>query len=437
MKNIGIGLIGFGTIGAGVAKILLDNDKTISSRLGAKLELKKIADLDITTDRGVSVPAGILTTAVDEVIGNPEIDIVIELIGGYEPARTFVDRALKSRQSVVTANKALLAKFGNELFATAKENGVDLYYEASVAGGIPIIKTMREALAGNQINSVCGILNGTCNYILTKMGDEGADFDEVLKTAQELGYAEADPTFDVEGIDTAHKLAILTSLAFATEIDFEKIYVEGISNIKPVDFAFAKEFGYKIKLLAIAKKEAGRIEARVHPTMIPKEHMLAKIDDVFNAVFINADALGPSLYYGQGAGMMATASAVVGDLVDIARNINSDNLRRIPDLSFQENQINPGNYRPMDEISSQYYLRFSAHDKTSVLSRIAGILGSHEISIASVIQQGGGDGDAATVPVVMQTHKALEKNLRSALNEIDQLDIIAAPTAVIRMESDL
>ncbi len=437
MKNIGIGLIGFGTIGAGVAKILLDNDKAISSRLGAELELKKIADLDITTDRGVRVPNGILTTAVDEVIGNPEIDIVIELIGGYEPARTFVERALKSRQSVVTANKALLAKFGNELFAAAKKNGVDLYYEASVAGGIPIIKTMREALAGNQINSVCGILNGTCNYILTKMGDEGADFADVLKTAQELGYAEADPTFDVEGIDTAHKLAILTALAFATEIDFEKIYVEGISNIKPVDFAFAREFGYKIKLLAIAKNEAGRIEARVHPTMIPKEHMLAKIDDVFNAVFINADALGPSLYYGQGAGMMATASAVVGDLIDISRNINSNNLRRIPDLSFQENQIKPGNYRPMEEISSQYYIRFSAHDKTSVLSRIAGILGSHEISIASVIQQGGGDGATTTVPVVMQTHKALEKNLRSALNEIDQLDIIAAPTAVIRMESDL
>ncbi len=437
MKNIGIGLIGFGTIGAGVAKILLENKQTISDRLGAELELKKIADLDITTDRGVTIPDGILTTAVDEVIGNPEIDIVIELIGGYEPARTFVERALQSRQSVVTANKALLAKFGNELFATAKENGVDLYYEASVAGGIPIIKTMREALTGNQINSVCGILNGTCNYILTKMGDEGADFAETLKTAQELGYAEADPTFDVEGIDTAHKLAILTSLAFATEIDFEKIHVEGISDIKPVDFAFAKEFGYKIKLLAIAKNEGGRIEVRVHPTMIPKEHMLAKIDDVFNAVFVNADALGPSLYYGQGAGMMATASAVVGDLVDIARNINNNNLRRIPDLSFQKSRIKPGNYRPMSEISSQYYIRFSAHDKTSVLSRIAGILGNHKISIASVIQQGGGKGDTAAVPIVMQTHKAREKNLRSALSEIDQLDIIAAPTAVIRMESDL
>ena len=437
MKNINIGLIGFGTIGAGVAKILLENDKAISGRLGAELKLKKIADLDITTDRGINVPDGILTTEVNEVIGNPEIDIVIELVGGYEPARTFVERALKSRQSVVTANKALLAKFGNELFATAKENKVDLYYEASVAGGIPIIKTMRESLAGNRINSVCGILNGTCNYILTKMGDEGADFNDVLKTAQKLGYAEADPTFDIEGIDTAHKLALLTSLAFATEIDFEKIHVEGISDIKPVDFAFAREFGYKIKLLAIAKNEDNRIEARVHPTMIPKEHMLAKIDDVFNAVFVNADALGPSLYYGQGAGMMATASAVVGDLVDIARNLNNDNLRRIPDLSFQDDQIKPGSYRPMSEISSQYYIRFSAHDKTSVLSRIAGILGNHKISIASVIQQGGGDGDTVTVPIVMQTHKALEKNLRSALTEIDQLDVIAAPTAVIRMESDL
>ncbi len=437
MKNINIGLVGFGTIGAGVAKVLLENHEVISARLGAELKLKKIADLDITTDRGVTIPDGILTTDIDQVIGNPEIDIVIELIGGYEPARTFVERALQNRQSVVTANKALLAKHGNELFSTARENGVDFYYEASVGGGIPIIKTMRESLAGNNITSVCGILNGTCNYILTKMGDEGADFDAVLKNAQELGYAEADPTFDVEGIDTAHKLAILTSLAFSCSIDFAKIHVEGISNIKPVDFEFAREFGYKIKLLAIAKNEAGRIEARVHPTMIPKEHMLAKIDDVFNAVFVNADALGPSLYYGQGAGMMATASAVVGDLVDIARNLNNRNMRRIPDLSFQDNRITPGSYRPMSEISSQYYLRFSAHDKTSVLSRIAGILGSHEISIASVIQQGGGQGDAATVPIVMQTHIAMEKNLRAALSEIDRLDIIAAPTAVIRMESDL
>ncbi|MEA3332030.1 MAG: homoserine dehydrogenase, partial [Pseudomonadota bacterium] len=360
----------------------------------------------------------------------------IELIGGYEPARTFVSRALQSKQSVVTANKALLAKHGNELFSLARENGVDFYYEASVAGGIPIIKVMRESLAGNQINSVCGILNGTCNYILSKMGDEGADFSEVLQKAQDLGYAEADPTFDIEGIDTAHKLAILTSLAFATPIDYDKIHVEGISAVKPVDFAFAREFGYKIKLLAIAKKEDDCIETRVHPTMIPEKHMLAKIDDVFNAVFVNADALGPSLYYGQGAGMMATASAVVGDLVDIARNCLDNGLQRIPDLGFQSTAIKPQTYRPMSEIVSQYYLRFSAHDKTSVLSRIAGILGHNEISIASVIQQGRGPG-GETVAIVMQTHKAKEKDLRAALAEIDKLSIIAAPTTVIRMESDL
>ncbi len=436
MKKINIGLIGFGTIGAGVAKILLENRQVISNRLGAELNLKKIADLDITTDRGVTLPDNILTTDVNELIGNPEIDIIIELIGGYEPARTFVSRALKSRQSVVTANKALLAIHGNELFALARENKVDFYYEASVGGGIPIIKVMRESLTGNHIKSVCGILNGTCNYILTKMGDEGANFAEVLKRAQDLGYAEADPTFDVEGVDTAHKLAILTSLAFATPIDFEKIHVEGISNIKPADFAFAQEFGYKIKLLAIAKKENESIETRVHPTMIPEKHMLAKIDDVFNAVFVNADALGPSLYYGQGAGMMATASAVVGDLIDIARNRLDNSLQRIPDLGFQNLAIKKQTYRPMSEIISQYYLRFSAHDKTSVLSRIAGILGNNGISIASVIQQGRGqNGD--TVAIVMQTHKAKEKDLRSALTEIDQLPIIAAATAVIRMESDL
>ena len=436
MQEINVGLIGFGTIGAGVARVLLENRATIQSRLGCPLNLAKIADLDITTDRGVKIPDGILTTDVGEILGNPAIDIVIELIGGYEPARGFVLKALAAGQSVVTANKALLAKHGNELFSAARENGVDFYYEASVGGGIPIIKVMREALAGNRINSVCGILNGTCNYILTRMGSEGADFAEVLSEAQKLGYAEADPTFDIEGIDTAHKLAILTSLAFATPIDYDRIHVEGITSIKPVDFNFAQEFGYKIKLLAIAKQEGGQIEARVHPTMLPESHMLAKIDDVFNAVFVNADALGPSLYYGQGAGMMATASAVVGDLVDIARNRLNGGLRRVPDLSFQESAIAPASYRPMHEITTQYYLRFSAYDKTRVLSRIAGILGENEISIASVIQQGRSQ-TGGTVPIVMQTHKAREANLRQALEVIDKLEIIAAPTVVIRMESDL
>ncbi len=436
MDKINVGLIGFGTIGAGVVKVLLENREDISARLGAELNLLKIADLDITTDRGIAVPDGILTTDVNAILGNPEIAIVIELIGGYEPAREFVLKALESGQSVVTANKALLAKHGNELFAAARENGVDLYYEASVGGGIPIIKVLREALAGNRINSVCGILNGTCNYILTRMGDEGAAFGEVLAQAQELGYAEADPTFDIEGIDTAHKLAILTSLAFATPIAYERIHVEGITAIQPIDFAFAREFGYKIKLLAIAKQKEGRIEARVHPTMLPEEHLLAKIDGVFNAVFVNADALGPSLYYGQGAGMMATASAVVGDLVDIARNRRNGGLRRIPDLSFQEAAIRPADYRPMNEIACQYYLRFSAFDRPGVLSRIAGILGTNRISIASVIQQGRSREAADAVPIVMQTHKAREADLKQALAEIDKLEIIAAPTAVIRMESE-
>ena len=436
METINVGLIGFGTIGAGVAKVLLENRDIISARLGAELNLKTIADLDITSDRGVTIPDGILTTDVNAILGNPAIDIVIELIGGYEPAKSFVQKALESGQSVVTANKALLAKHGNELFAAARRNDVDFYYEASVGGGIPIIKTMREALAGNHINSVCGILNGTCNYILTRMGNEGADFAGVLKQAQELGYAEADPTFDVEGIDTAHKLAILTALAFATPIDFERIHVEGITDIQPVDFAFAREFGYKIKLLAIAKQEEGRIEARVHPTMLPESHMLAKIDDVFNAVFVNADALGPSLYYGQGAGMMATASAVVGDLVDIARNRLAGGPRRVPDLSFQESAVKAADYRPMSEIICQYYLRFAAFDRPGVLSRIAGILGENRISIASVIQQGRSP-ETGAVPIVMQTHKAREANLRKALAVIDELEVIAAPTAVIRMESEL
>ena len=436
MKTINVGLIGFGTIGAGVARLLLENSTTIKERLGADLKLAKIADLDITTDRGVKVPDGILTTKVDEVLGNPVIDIVIELIGGYEPARSFVARALERGQSVVTANKALLASHGNELFQLASENGVDLYYEASVGGGIPIIKVMREALAGNRVISVSGILNGTCNYILTKMASEGTDFAKVLHEAQTLGYAEADPTFDVEGIDTAHKLALLVALAFATPVDFDRIHVEGIAAVKPVDLTFASEFGYKIKLLALAKSNNGSIEARVHPTMVPENHMLAKIDGVFNAVFVNADALGPSLYFGQGAGMMATASAVVGDLVDIARNHLQKGHRRIPDLGFQTSTISPKTYLTMDEIVSQYYLRFSARDQTSVLATIAGILGKNKISIASVIQQGRSR-SGGTVPIVMQTHKAQEKNLHRALQEIDQLDFITEATVLIRMESEL
>ncbi len=435
MKTINVGLIGLGTIGTGVARVLQENATVISQRLGARLALKKIADLDIVTDRGIELPAGILTTDVSEVLRNPEIDIVVELIGGYEPARTFILQALEVGKHVVTANKALLAKHGNELFQAAAANGTDLYYEASVGGGIPIIKVMREALAANRITSLSGILNGTCNYILSKMTEEGCDYATTLEEAQQLGYAEADPTFDVEGIDTAHKLALLASLAFGTPIRFDQVFVEGISKIEPLDIEFARDFGYRIKLLAIAKIHGEQVEARVHPTMIPASHMLAKIDGVFNAIYVNADMLGPSLYYGQGAGMLPTASAVVGDLVDIGRNLLQDSHQRLPFLGHQQAAMHDYPYQPITATVCNYYLRFTAHDQPGVLSSIAGILGRQQISIASVIQKGRND-SGGTVPIVMQTHRAREDALRQALAEINQLPIIAAPTTVIRMESE-
>ena len=436
MKTINVGLIGLGTIGTGVARVFQENSRLIAQRLGAGLELKKIADLDITTDRGISFPAGILTTDVNEVLDNPDIDVVVELIGGYEPAKTFISRALKAGKHVVTANKALLAKHGDELFQLAKISGVDLYYEASVGGGIPIIKVLREALAANRITAISGILNGTCNYILSQMTDGGRDYDDVLAEAQSLGYAEADPTFDVEGIDTAHKLAILAAMAFGTAINFAGVHVEGIANIKPVDIEFAREFGYKIKLLAIAKENQGRIEARVHPTMIPENHMLAKIDGVYNAVYVNADMLGPSLYYGQGAGMLPTASAVVADLLDIARNILGNSHHRLPFLAYQSPDSSKTSYQSIDAVNCNYYLRFTTKDQPGVLSKVAGILGDSTISIASVIQKGRNEA-GGTVAIVMQTHQACERDLRYALEKIDALDIIDAQTVVIRMETDL
>jgi homoserine dehydrogenase len=431
-----VGLIGIGTIGTGVARVLRENADVISRRLGARLVLKTIADIDITTDRGIDTSGIHLTTDVDEIFSDERIDIVIELIGGYEPARTFVERALNAGKHVVTANKALLAKHGNELFAVAAANDVDLYYEASVGGGIPIIKAMREGLAANRLKSISSILNGTCNYILTKMSQEGGDYTAVLTEAQALGYAEADPTFDVEGIDTAHKLAILTALAFGTPINYDSVYCEGISSIQPVDIAFARDFGYVIKLLAIARMVAGEIESRVHPTMIPADHMLAKIDGVFNAVYIDADRLGPSLYYGRGAGMEPTASAVVADVIDIARNLQNGGRRRLPDLGWQPREVHEYAHRSINDITCNYYLRFTALDRPGVLSAIAGILGNNQISIASVIQQGRSD-VGSTVPIVMQTHPARERNLKQALAEIDGLPAITTPTVIIRMENTL
>ena len=374
MKEIKVGLIGFGTVGTGVVTILQKNSKLIERRMGARLVLKRIADIDLETDRGVKLKPGVLTRRAEDVIRDPEIDIIMELIGGAEPAKTFILQAIRNKKHIVTANKALLALHGDEIFREAHRHGVDVNFEASVGGGIPLIRSIKEGLVANRIRSIFGILNGTSNYILSKMTDEGGNFKEVLREAQEKGYAEADPTYDVEGIDAAHKLAILIRLAFGTPLRFKEIFIGGISEITPLDIQFSREFGYRIKLLAIAKMEKGKIEAHVHPTMIPEGHLLSTVDGVFNAIYIKGDAVGPALFYGQGAGQMPTGSAVVSDLVELGRNVLTQSSgQRVPLLSFQEWAIEEIPLKKMDEVEMPFYMRFSALDRPRVLSKISGI----------------------------------------------------------------
>lgn len=436
MKEIKVGLIGFGTVGSGVVKILQKNSKLIEKRMGAKILLKKVADIDLETHRGVHLKPGVLTRKAEEVINDPEIQVVMELVGGIEPAKTFILKSIRNKKHVVTANKALLALHGDEIFREASRFGVDVNFEASVGGGIPLIRSIKEGLVANRIQSIVGILNGTSNYILSKMTDEGRDFKEVLREAQEKGYAEADPTFDIEGIDAAHKLAILIRLAFGTPIEFKEIFIGGISGITPLDIQFSREFGYRIKLLAIAKLDRGRIEARVHPTMIPESHLLSTVEGVFNAIYIKGDAIGPTLFYGQGAGQMPTGSAVVSDLVELGRNVLARVAgRRVPALSFQDSAIEKIPLKRMEEIVLPYYMRFSALDRPGVLSKISGILGKNEISISAVIQKGRQVNGA--VPIVMMTHEAKEANVHKALKEIDRLGVILGKTMFIRVENEL
>ena len=436
MREIKVGLIGFGTVGSGVVRILQKNSRLIEKRMGAKLVVKRIADIDLKKDRGVKVKPGVLTRRAEDVIKDPEIDIVMELMGGVEPAKTFILEAIRNKKHIVTANKALLALHGDEIFREAHRFGVDVNFEASVGGGIPLIRSIKEGLVANRIHSIFGILNGTSNYILSKMTDEGGDFKEVLKEAQEKGYAEADPTYDIEGIDAAHKLAILTRLAFGTPLRFKDIFIGGISEITPLDIQFSREFGYRIKLLAIAKMEKGRIEAHVHPTMIPEAHLLSTVEGVFNAIYIKGDAVGPALFYGQGAGQMPTGSAVVSDLVELGRNVLIQaSGRRVPLLSFQEWAIEEIPLKKMDDVMMPFYMRFSALDRPRVLSKISGILGKNDISISAVIQKGRQVNGA--VPVVMMTHEAKEKNVHRALKEINRLGVILGKTMFIRVENEL
>jgi homoserine dehydrogenase len=437
VSDVRIGLLGLGTVGAGVVKILQTRREMLEERAGARLTLAAVADTDLTRAReGLDLKRLPMTGDAAHVLSEPSIHIVIELVGGLEPARTFIARALTARKHVVTANKALLAHHGAELYEEARRAGVALGFEAAVAGGIPLIRAVKEGLVANRVLSLAGIVNGTCNYILSKMTDEGLDFSLVLKEAQTHGYAEADPTLDIEGMDSAHKLQILVALAFRTFVDLKHIHTEGITRVTAQDIEYARELGYRIKLLAIAKVTdpaggAGAgVEVRVHPTMIPAASPLAAVSGVFNGISLAGDAVGDLMFYGRGAGQMPTASAVLSDVVEIARRI----AHGIPSLPLELPSIGPTALplTPIDAIRCCYYLRVTAQDKPGVLSRVAGILGENDISIANVIQKGRGTREA--VPVVMLTHEARERDMRAALAKIDRLRDVAAATMMIRVE---
>ena len=429
MKEYKIGIIGFGTVGAGVAENLLANSEVIAKRTGIKLTLTRIADLDITTDRGVKIPDGVLTTDAAEVIAG--CDIVVELVGGTTIARKFILDALNAGKSVVTANKALLAMHGSELFAAAEANNADLCYEASVAGGIPIIKSLREGLVSNRIERIYGIMNGTCNYILTRMEREGADFATVLADAQKLGYAEAHPSLDIDGFDTAHKTSILASLAYGKWLGMDPVLVEGIRDLEASDIACADELGYRIKLLGIIKNENGKVQMRVHPTLIPKNTLLAGISDVFNGVLVEGDTVGQTLFYGRGAGRKATASAVVADITDAALNMACGCRRRVP--GFREGRQFDSVLKK-DEIVSRYYLRLTVKDCTGVMASVSQLLADRAISISSLIQRGDRKSDNDSVSLVILTHPAPESAVRAALAEIGILPINKAPAKLLRIE---
>ena len=434
MRQVNIAILGCGTVGTGVVRLLLENGDIIRDRIGCTLNLKYVADIDMDKDRGLTLPPGVMISDAASAIADPTVDIVVETIGGEGIAKQLILDAIGKGKHVVTANKALLAKHGNAIIAAATENGVDLAYEASVGGCMPIIKTVRESLVGNRINAMIGILNGTCNYILSKITDEGVVFQAALAEAQAKGYAEADPTLDVEGQDAAHKLAILSALAFGMKINFDDVYIEGISRITPMDIEFAAQFGYRIKLLAITKFDGRAVEARVHPTMIPFDNMLSNVNGTLNAISVSADAVGDILLYGHGAGMMPTASAVVSDLADIARNLASDGAGRVPIMGFQPDKIRPIAVMPMDDIVTNYYFRFDAMDRPGVLATIAGILGKYAISLKFVHQKGRKTN--GSVPVVMLTHHAREADVTRALSEISVLDVVASTPMLIRIEDD-
>lgn len=434
MNPVKVGLLGLGTVGGGTRLVLERNATEIARRAGRAIRITRAAVRNLERDAGPIE----LTTDARAIVSDPDIDVVVELIGGYEPARSLVLEAIEHGKHIVTANKALIALHGNELFAAAHQRGVMIAFEAAVAGGIPIIKALREGLAGNRIKDLVGIINGTSNFILTEMRDKGRAFADVLADAQQLGYAEADPTFDVEGIDAAHKLTILASIAFGIPLQFDKVYTEGISQITPLDVMYAEQLGYRIKHLGIARQsgtgdEQG-VELRVHPTLIPERELIASVNGVMNAILVEGDAVGPTLYYGAGAGAEPTASAVVADLVDVVRTLTADPGNRVPHLAFQPDRLADTPVLAMEQIHTAYYLRMLAEDKPGVLADITRILGDSGISIEAIIQKEPAAG-VSQVPIIMLTHRNREQQMNQAIARIEALEAISGQVTRIRLES--
>ena len=430
MKPVKVGLLGLGTVGNGVAQVLARNAEEISRRAGRDIVISHAAVRNLERPNPTAIK---LTNDPLDVVRNPEIAVVVELIGGYEPARHLVLEAIANGKHVVTANKALIALHGNEIFAAAHQAGLMVAFEAAVAGGIPIIKAIREGLTGNQIQWLAGIINGTGNFIMTEMRDKGRDFDQVLAQAQALGYAEADPSFDVEGIDAAHKLTILASIAFGVPLQFDKVYTEGISRITREDVTYAGELGYRIKHLGIARRTEEGIELRVHPTLIPHRRLIANVDGVMNAILVKGDAVGPTLYYGAGAGAEPTASSVVADIVDVVRTLTSDPGNRVPHLAFQPDALSDLPVMPMAQVETAYYLRMQAKDRPGVMAKVTGILADMDISIEAILQKEPPLG-VEDATIIMLTHSIREWRMNEAITRIEALDTIQGPLTRIRLE---
>src|SRR5512132_2242848 len=436
MKPINVGLLGLGTVGLGTWTVLRRNEEEITRRAGRPIRITWIAERALDRARELIKGAdGVhLTDDARVVLTNPDVDIVIELIGGLEPARTFVLQAIENGKHVVTANKALLARHGNEIFAAAHRKGVMVAFEGAVAGGIPIIKALREGLTANRIEWIAGIINGTSNFILSEMRAKGASFADVLKEAQARGYAEADPTFDIEGVDAAHKLTIMSAIAFGVPMQFDKAYTEGISKLTQEDIRYAEELGYRIKLLGITRRASNGIELRVHPTLIPEKRLIANVEGVMNAVLVKGDAVGPTLYYGAGAGAEPTASAVIADLVDVTRMHTADPEHRVPHLAFQPDQLSATPFLPMGEVVTSYYLRMRVLDRPGVLADITRILADREISIDAMIQKEPSEGEDQT-DIILLTHLTVEKRVLDAIASIEALETVRAKIVHIRLEA--